>query len=320
MPPDSVKISLESIESSGDYTYEVSLRIYAYLTEGEVFDKNTIEFHCDPKGSNYDLTFLRVVFDDWSKVVEIRDFLDHHFSDSVMERQTKTIEIADGVYTLRPVVGEGHELENLDEFTISASGDRIEFGRTGSMTPYFHTYEKIEDDGQADTNNADKILDFFDELIARHPTYETNKKENPKITSLVDNYRVGERLNSIAGPDSSLFQDYQKAVREFEDEEFEDSIRDIGRAAETLIKLLSENIYEEENIPSHTGGRLDKLDKTEDGVPAMIGKTISPLWWLRNRVNHPSEYEVTKEDAHYALLCFQTGLEKYTKNILNEEE
>lgn len=319
MHQDSVQLHLESVESYRDYTPKVSLTVSAYFTEGDIFDKNTIEFHCGPMGSNYDTTYLRVVLDDWSKVADIRDFLAHHFSDSVMQRQTMTVDIADGVFELLPVDGSGHKKEGLSEFTVTADGERIKFGGMAAMTPYFYTYEKLEDEDEADSTNADKILSFFDEIIDLHPSFEIDKQESPDTDILFDWHSIEGQLEAIAGSDSSLLTDYQKAVREYEDQEFEDSIRDVGRAAETLIELLCETIYDESEIPSNTGGCLNKLDKTEEGIHAMVGKSISPLWWLRNRVNHPSEYEVTKDDAHYALLCFQVASEKYAEVVLNEE-
>lgn len=320
MHPDSVQTSLKSAIPLGEYIQTVSLDISVYFSKTNTFDKNTIEFRCDPKGSNYELTILRAVFEDWSKVIEIRDFLSYCFSDTVVENQTKTVQVANAFYNLCPANSEGHQIEDLNEFTITVSNNRVEFGGMGSMVPHFHTYEKVNDREPADANNVGKILDFFDEIISLHPSYHDGKQENSGADSIFNEHQVEDRLSLISRSNSSLFEDYQKAIREFKDNEFEDSVRDIGRAAETLIELLCENIYDENNIPNRTGGRLSKLDSTEDGVPTLIGKSISPLWWLRNRVNHPSEYEVTRDDAQYALLCFQTAMEKYVQNILNSEE
>lgn len=72
-------------------------------------------------------------------------------------------------------------------------------------------------------------------------------------------------------------------------------------------------------MPGNMNGRLSGLDKIEDGIPSYIGKIISLLWWLRNNVNHPTEYEIKKDDAHYALLFFQIAVEKYVVEYSDED-
>ena len=140
---------------------------------------------------------------------------------------------------------------------------------------------------------------------------------NSDPANLFNQYSITAQLQAIVEPDEQIHQDYQKAVREFNGGEYEDAIRDVGRAGETLIELLCADLYEESDVPSNVNGRLNKLDNTEDGIPSYIGKTISPLWWLRNKVNHPTEYEITKDDAHYALICFQIAVEKYVEEHSN---
>ena len=142
-----------------------------------------------------------------------------------------------------------------------------------------------------------------------------NEDRDPKSGSveLFNQHSVTAQLQAIVETDEQLHQDYQKAVREFNDGEYEDTVRDVGRAGETIIELLCVDLYEEGDVPGNMSGRLNKLDNTEDGIPSYIGKTISPLWWLRNKVNHPTEYEITKDDAHYALICFQMAVEKYVE-------
>jgi len=321
MHPDSVEVNLPTVEYAEDYTYKIHLKITAFLNGTDTFEKNTLEFRCQPIGENYDLTYLRVVLKDWSQVVEIRDFLAHHFSDDSMERHRKTIEIDEGIYTLRPRRSEGRSIDGLDEFTIDAdtSDNRVEFGGMASMTPYFHTCEEKDSDGPPDSNNADKILGFFDEIIALHPTYDPDS-EPSKVDTVFDPRNVEEQLASLTGSDSSMFEDYQKAVREFEKGEYKNSIRDLGSAGEGLIKRLCEHIYESDDIPSGHGRRLNKLDKTEDGVPSMIGKAISPMWWLRNRSSHPSADGITRDEIQYAHLCFQIAVEKYVEDFLDEED
>lgn len=148
---------------------------------------------------------------------------------------------------------------------------------------------------------------------------EENRNMSSDPANLFNQYSVTAQLQAIVEPDAQMYQDYQKAVREFDDGEYEDAIRDVGRAGETLIELLCTDLYEEDDIPSNMNGRLSKLDNTEDGIPSYIGKTISPLWWLRNKVNHPTEFEIEKDDAHYALLCFQMAVEKCVEDYSNED-
>lgn len=150
------------------------------------------------------------------------------------------------------------------------------------------------------------------------PVRESNmKSEDQNMSSnpanILNQHDVTAQLQAIAGSDEQIHHDYQKALSEFNDCEYEDAIRDVGRAGETLVGLLCSDLYEESDIPDNTGGRLNKLDNTEDGIPSYIGKTISPLWWLRNQVNHPTEHDITKNDAHYVLICFQIAVEKYVE-------
>jgi hypothetical protein len=163
-----------------------------------------------------------------------------------------------------------------------------------------------------------RIMGKFGLEPLRGPASEANmENENQNMSSdpanLFNQYSVTAQLQAIVEPDEQIHQDYQKAVREFNHGEYEDAIRDVGRAGETLIELLCSDLYEERDVPGNANGRLNKLDNTEDGIPSYIGKTISPLWWLRNKVNHPTEYEITKDDAHYALICFQIAVEKYVE-------
>lgn len=146
-----------------------------------------------------------------------------------------------------------------------------------------------------------------------------NRNMSSGPSNLFNKYSVTAQLQAVVEPDAQIHQDYQKAVREFDDGEYEDAIRDVGRAGETLIELLCADLYEADDVPSNVNGRLSKLDNTEDGIPSYIGKSIAPLWWLRNKVNHPTEYEIEKDDAHYALLCFQMAVEKYVEDYANEE-
>lgn len=131
--------------------------------------------------------------------------------------------------------------------------------------------------------------------------------------------QVTAHLQEISSPRDSIYQDYDKAVSEYDSEEYNDAIRDIGRSAEDLVELLCSDLYDEENIPDRMGGRLRKLENTEDGIESYIGKCVSPLWWLRNKVNHPTPFQFGKDDALYALICFQMALQAYVEEYLEPD-
>ena len=131
--------------------------------------------------------------------------------------------------------------------------------------------------------------------------------------------QVTDHLQEIEGVQGQIQGDYMEAINEFRNDEYRDSVRDIGTASEALIQVLCEDHYDENEIPEKTGKQINKLDKSDDGIPSYIGKSISPAYWLRNKASHPTEYEITQDDAHYALLCFQTAVEKYIKDYLNAD-
>lgn len=139
------------------------------------------------------------------------------------------------------------------------------------------------------------------------------------IRRLFSRRQVTDHLQEIEGVQGQIQRDYMEAVREFRNDEYRDSIRDIGMASEALIRILCEDHYDENEIPEKTGDQLNKLDKSDDGIPSYIGKSITPAYWLRNRASHPTEYEITQDDAHYALLCFQTAVEKYVREYLDAD-
>lgn len=319
MHQDTAEVYLESVDMYEKYQTTVSLRIFAYLTEGGQIDQNTIVFRCDPAGDNYDLAYLSVVFDKWSYVAEIRDFLSHHFSDEIVDTRTRTFDLAKGSFSIRPYGREGYERDGLEEMRITASGERIEFGGVGSMEPYIYTYTHNVDGQKLDNHNAEKLLSFFDEILNAHPNYRGGTGSDVQADSFYDAETVKEHIELIAGSNSSIIQDYRKAVREYENEIYEDSVRDLGNAAELFIELLCEEIYDRGDIPDKTGRQLNKLDKTEDGVKSMVGKSISPLWWLRNQVSHSTGYDLTREEAKFALLCFQIALVEYSEKSFELE-
>ncbi|QLH81981.1 hypothetical protein [Halosimplex pelagicum] len=99
-------------------------------------------------------------------VFEIRDFLKYHFSDVRDITRTLTVPIDDGLFTIRPTQKKGREIEDFDEITLRAKGTRVEFGGQDSMQPHIFTYEEHDDDEPQDENNAEKLLDFFNEITS----------------------------------------------------------------------------------------------------------------------------------------------------------
>lgn len=311
MYPDEVEISLKSSEPAVDHNHEVTLEISAYLRESNFIDANTLIFHCDPVGTNYTSSYLQISFEDWSKVATIRDFLADCFSDETLTRRAMTLEVKDGVSSITPYGQSPNETEGIDEIIIEVDGERIEFLRSGSLYPYVFTYEAMIDGEPQDQNNVEKLMNFFNKIISLHPDFDpgSDDSENPEVKTF-DHEKVESLLTEIVTPNSRLMLDYQKAVREYDDGEYGDAIRDIGRAGETIVKMVSLEVADEEDVPNKTGRKLNMLDKSTDGLPSFIGKTISPLWWLRNKVAHPNEYKVSKNEALYALFCFQMAVEK----------
>lgn len=315
---DSVEYSLNTVENSFDSYNEISLTLSAYFSEDEYFEDRTIIFDCNPLGANYRRTYLQVRFDDWSRVEQIRDFLEHHFSDMEdNEERTLTVPIVEGRYSITPYDGEGHDSTDFDHIIVRGTGNRIDFSGMAAMVPNIMTYEQIESGTPQDRNNADKLLRFFEEVISVAGQAQEEPVEN--VPPLLKPNRVLAQLNAISEPGDDIQEDYRKAVNEFNSKEYADSVRDVGRAAEELIERFSQEIYPSGEVPENTAGRINKLDKTEDGIPAMIGKSISPLWWLRNKANHPTEYSLSSDDSHYALICFQIAVEKYIVDFLESD-
>lgn len=318
MYQDEIETTLTSSESGRHHNSQVSLEITAYFRGNSTFDQNTLCFYCDPIGTNYISSYLKITFDDWSKVVNIRDFLKKCFTNDVANRRALSVEVKDGVASVTPYNKPANRRTELDEITIQLKRDRLEFCRSGSMHPYIFIYEEKTQEGAQDMNNTEKLLEFFDEIIASHPDFDTEggELENPE-TGLLFNQQRMENLLTEFVTDSELYSDYQKAIREFKNKEYADSVRDLGRVAEILVKLVAQDTHSKENLPDNTAGKINKLDKSTDGIPSFIAKTISPLWWLRNKANHANTYEVTKNDAVYALICFQTAVEKISSEIFS---
>ena len=145
-----------------------------------------------------------------------------------------------------------------------------------------------------------------------HPDCEldSDDSEAADIGLLFSQNKIENTLQQIVGTDSILTTDYRKAISEFENEEYADCVRDIGRASELLIEIMLLESFNEEDLPDNMAGRINMLDKTSDGAPSFNGKTISPIWWLRNNVAHANSYNISEEEALYALSCYQIAVKK----------
>jgi hypothetical protein len=73
---------------------------------------------------------------------------------------------------------------------------------------------------------------------------EEDRKMSSEPSNLFNQYNVTAQLQAIVESDAQIHQDYQKSVREFNEGEYEDAIRDVGRAGEALIELLCADLYE----------------------------------------------------------------------------
>lgn len=320
MGRNSIETRLTSSESGDHYSQEVSLQITAYFQSDGSIDDNTLSFHCDPVGTNYRSSFLEVTLDSWSKVVEIREFLEECFDDDITTRQTLSVEVEDGVASVTPFDGMPNEKHELESITIEVSGDRIEFFRSGSVHPYIFTYEQESEGREKDRNNVEKLLRFFEKAVSLHPNFDPRGgfPGERAVSSPFDQSQTQGFLTRGFSSDSEILESYQRAVREFENGKHNDSIRHLGQAAEVLIEKTTSDIYEQDDIPDNTQRKLNKLDKTEDGLTSFVGKAISPLWWLRNKASHYDSYQPTQRDAAYALLCFQVATEKLVSEHLDD--
>ena len=319
MKPDRVEIHLKSQREYERRTASVSTSMTAQLGNGGYLDENTLCFDCDPIGSNYSKTYLQVTFDDWSTVSEIRDFLAYHLSDIKDITRTLTVPINEGQFIIRPTHNEGRETEDFEEITLRAKGTRVEFGGQNSMRPHIFTYEEHNGEEPQDETNVEKLLDFFDEITSDSFIPHSESDSGQDIHRLSNQYGVTARLNTIAGTDSEIYENYQKAVDEFKERDYRNTVRDLGVASEELIDRLSHELYEEDDISDRTGGRLSTLVNSADGIPSYIGKTLSAAWWLRNKASHNSDYKITRTDAQYSLLCFQIAVETYVEDFLEAE-
>ncbi|QLH81983.1 hypothetical protein [Halosimplex pelagicum] len=159
----------------------------------------------------------------------------------------------------------------------------------------------------------------LDRYSTRQFTPESESDRGQDVRQLFNQYGVTAQLSTLAGTDSEIYQNYQKAVNEFKERDYRDTVRDLGVASEELIDHFCRQVYKEGEVSDNMTARLNQLDKTEDGLASYIGKTVSAAWWLRNKASHNADYESTEADAHYALLCYQIAVETYVEDFLEAE-
>lgn len=139
------------------------------------------------------------------------------------------------------------------------------------------------------------------------------------IRRLFNDYRTISQLHAIADPDAEIVERQRDAVRAYKNREWAVCTRNIGIAAEDLMIRLCDDLYDRDDISDQMGGKLRTVTNGESGLPKFIAHTLASAWWLRNQESHPRKDDVSREDAHFALLCFQMALEKYVEEYLKEE-
>jgi len=319
MAEEAIETVLTSTEQTGSDNLEVTLRIIARFQTSDSDEEISLSFYCDPLGTNYRSSFLQVSIGDWSTVRELRGFLVDCFSEEILDRRARTFAVKDGVQSITPWNKPPREVEGLDEITVQVDGGRVEFQQSGTVLPYIFTFEKRAKDGTADEKNAEKLIDFFEKVIKLDPEVHQSgfDSRGGRVGGFIGQVRVEDLLRGIPPSHRSPIDDYQKGVQEFEDREYEDSIRDLGRAAESLIEVLCLELYDRDEIPENMAARLNKLDKSESGLPSYIAKSIAPIWWLRNKVAHPNSHHLDEADALYALYSFRIATTTLIEDYLD---
>jgi len=129
-------------------------------------------------------------------------------------------------------------------------------------------------------------------------TYATHLAFYIKHTLL----EIGERLPQ------TIRDDLDSAIENYDNGRYSTSFRNIGLVAEWLtdrlfIKKFGKELAEDTPKWENRLGRLLKQARSNKKIPeeTLIFQLFS-LKWLRNRVNHPSEYEITGEDVRFGLV------------------
>jgi len=121
----------------------------------------------------------------------------------------------------------------------------------------------------------------------------------------------------------TIRDDLDSAIENFENGRYSTSFRNIGLVAEWLTERLFVKKFGKEQAketPRWEGrlGRLLDLSRKNKKIPeeTLVFQLFS-LKWLRNRVDHPSEYEITGEDVRLGLVSIMYLLHQiYTYTLI----
>jgi|GEM_PF-6970742 len=156
--------------------------------------------------------------------------------------------------------------------------------------------------GDVDTKSV--VCEFckggFYTLIAegREKTYATHLTFYIKRTLL----KLGEILPE------TIRADLDSAMENYENGRYSTSFRNIGLIAERLTEKLfiekfgKESAKETRRWENRLGRLLEQSRRNKKTPEETITFQLFSLKWLRNRVDHPSEYEITGEDVRLGLV------------------
>jgi len=108
-------------------------------------------------------------------------------------------------------------------------------------------------------------------------------------------------------PDT-ITAELNSAIENYEKGEYSTSFRNIGLVAEWLTERLFVKKFGDELAKKTTGwedrlGKLLHVSRINKNIPEeTIVFQLFSLKWLRNRVDHPSEYKITGEDVRLGLV------------------
>lgn len=143
-----------------------------------------------------------------------------------------------------------------------------------------------------------------------------------EFRKLISSYRINAQIHAITEePDADLIRYNRKAMDAYQDREWSTVTWQIGKAVENLVAQICDEVYGPDDVPENTGRCLNLMQS--DGERPLIqyaGRCLSPAWWLRHQASHDDmPYTVEREDAHFALLCFQMGLDTYVEKYLDTD-
>lgn len=139
---------------------------------------------------------------------------------------------------------------------------------------------------------------------------------------LISSYRINAQLHAIAPePNAYIIQYNRKAMDAYQEQEWTTVVWQVGKAVENLVAQICDEVYDPSDVPENTERRLNMMQADDDRpLIQYAGRCLSPAWWLRNQGSHDDmPYTIEREDAHFALLCFQMGLNTYVEKYLETD-